>query len=67
MKILIKSHLLLIKNILAVDLNKINFDNNFDEADPDIIIHIRLLCWRSKLKKRKALKKKISEELMLLA
>ena len=44
MKILIKSHLLLIKNILAVDLNKINFDNNFDEADPDIIIHIRLLC-----------------------
>ena len=46
--------------ILSVNLNNINFDNNFDEDDPDTIILIRLL--HKKFKKRKALKKKISEE-----
>ena len=45
------------KHILAVDLEKINIDNNFDEDDPDTIIHIILLTWRSKFQKRKALKK----------
>ena len=35
------------RHILAVDLDKINFDNdnNFDEHDPDTIIHARLLAW----------------------
>ena len=45
------------KHIFAVDLDKINFDNNFDEYDPDIIIHIRHLAWQSKFIKHKALKK----------
>ena len=39
-----KSHSLLIKDILAAGLDKINFDkdNNFDEDDADTIIHVRL-------------------------
>ena len=54
------------RHILAVDLDKINLDNdnNFDEDDPDTIIHVRLLAWHSKYEKRKVLKKTISEELM---
>ena len=46
------------KHIFAVDLEKINLDNNFNENDPDTIIHIILLAWPSKFKKRKALKKR---------
>ena len=53
--------------ILNIDLNNTNLDNNFDEDDPDTIILIRLLFWHIKFKKRKALKKKISEELMPIA
>ena len=48
------------KDILAVDFEKIILDNNFDEDDPISIIHVRLLAWRSKFKKIKVLKKKIS-------
>ena len=44
--------------ISIANLNNINLDNNFDEDDPDAIILIRLLPWRSKLKKRKVLKKR---------
>ena len=45
MKILIMSHFVVIKwVILSVNLNNINFDNNFDEDDPDTIILIRLLA-----------------------
>ena len=50
--------------ILNIDLNNINLENNFDEDDPDATILIRLLVWYIKFEKRKALKKKISEELM---
>ena len=34
------------RHILTVDLVKINLDNdsNFDESDPDTIIHVRLLA-----------------------
>ena len=48
------------KHIPAVDLDKINLDsdNNFDEDDPDFIIHARLLVWHSKVEKCKALKKR---------
>ena len=54
--------------ILTVNLNNINLDNSFDKADLDaIIIIIRRLAWHSKFKKRKALKKKISEEVMPIA
>ena len=65
--ILVKSQFLLIKWVLLVlDLDKINLDddNNFDEDDPDIIIHVRLLARRNKFEKPKALKEKISKELM---
>ena len=57
-KILIKSSLLLIKDILTVDLDKSNLDtdNNFDEDDLDTIIHARLLAWCSKFKKHKVKK-----------
>ena len=50
--------------ILNVNVNNISLDNNFDENDPDTIILIRLLAWHSKFKKREALEKNISEELM---
>ena len=55
------------KDILAVDLEKINLHNDFDEVDPDTIIHIRCLARGSKFKKRKLLRKMISEELMPIA
>ena len=41
-----------------VNLNNINVDNNFDEEDPNNIIHNRLLPWHTKLGKCKKLKKK---------
>ena len=55
--------------ILGVDLDKINLDNdnNFDEDDPDTIIHVRLLAWHSKFEKCKALKNYISKELIAVA
>ena len=53
--------------ILCVNLSNINLDNNFHKDDPDTIILIRLLAWHIKFKKRKSLKKKISEELMPIA
>ena len=54
--------------ILSVDLNNINlYDTSYDEDDPETIIHIRLLIWRIKFEKRKALRKDINEELMLVA
>ena len=36
-------------DILAVHLDKINldYDNSFYEDDPDTVIHVRLLAWRS--------------------
>ena len=44
-------------SILIIDLNNINLDKNFDEDDPDTIIHIRLLAWYIIFQKRKVLKK----------
>ena len=40
-----------------IDLNIINFDNNFNEDDPDTIILIKLLVWHIKFEKCKALTK----------
>ena len=37
--------------ILNIDLNNTNFDNTFDEVDPDTIILIRRLARHIKLKK----------------
>ena len=45
-------------NILNIDLNYFTYDNNFDEEDPDTIIHIKLLVWHIKFEKRKALRKR---------
>ena len=38
------------RHILAVNLDKINLDNDnsFDEDDPDTVIHGGLLTWHSK-------------------
>ena len=41
--------------IVDIDLNNINLDDNFDEEDPNIIIHIRLLAWHIKFEKCKEL------------
>ena len=54
-------------DILIIDINNVNLDNNFDEDDPDTIILIKFLVWHIKVKKRKALEKNISEELMPVA
>ena len=54
--------------ILIIDLNNINLDNtNYDEDDPETVIHIRLSAWHIKFVKCKARKKELNEELMLLA
>ena len=50
--------------ILNIDINNTNLDNNFVEDDPDSTI---LLALHIKFEKRKALTKKISEELMPIA
>ena len=50
-------HIYCFSKAYLVDLDKINLDNdnNFDEDDPDTIIHVRRLAWHSKFKKCKAL------------
>ena len=41
--------------ILSVNLNKINLgDVNFDEDDPETIIHVRLMARCNRLKQGKA-------------
>ena len=42
---------------LKIVRNNINLDNDFDENDSDTIIHVRLLAWHIKFRKRKELKK----------
>ena len=32
-------------------------NNNFDEDDPETIIHVRLTAWRNRFKQRKTFKK----------
>ena len=50
-------------DILNIDLNCIDIDvNNFDEDDPDTIIHVRLLVWHTKVKKHQAHKKELNEK-----
>ena len=53
--------------IFSVDFNNTNLDDtNYDEDDPETIIHVRLLACHSKFEKRKAFKKELKEELMLV-
>ena len=45
-------------SIFCIDLNNINLDDvNFDEDDPETIIHDKLMVWRNKFKQRKECKK----------
>ena len=45
-------------DILSIDLNNIELDDtNYDEDEPETIIHIKLLTWHIKFEKIKALKK----------
>ena len=53
--------------ILSIDLNNINFDKNFDEDDSGNIILIKLLAWKIKFEKSKALKGKVGEKLIPIA
>ena len=44
-------------DVFSVDLNNINFDDvNFDEDDPETIIHFRILAWYNRFKQRKDIK-----------
>ena len=55
-------------SILSVDLNNINLDDvNFYDDDPENIIHVRLMAWRSRFKQPKAIKKEINKELIPVA
>ena len=51
-------------DIFNIDLNNVNLNNDFDEDDPGNAIHIRRLDWHIQSGKRRALKKKLGEELM---
>ena len=72
-KILVKSHFMLMKWVflvkILIKLSDCNFDddNNFYDDDPDAIIYVRFLAQGNKFQKCKVLKKKINEELMPVA
>ena len=41
----------------TIDLNSINFDNNnFNDDDPETIIHVRFMAWCNRFQQRKACK-----------
>ena len=70
MKILVIRYFLVMKylGVLSIDLNKFNPDDtNYDEDDPETVIHIRILAWHINFEKRKALEKELNKELMLIA
>ena len=44
--------------IINVDLNNIILDHiNFDEGDPETMIHVRLMAWRNRCKQHEAFEK----------
>ena len=54
-------------DMLSQDLNNINLDDvNSDKKDPETIIHVIIMTWCNKSKKRKAFKNEIGKELMLV-
>ena len=53
--------------ILTIDLNNISLADKYDEDDPYSIILMRFLAWHIEFRKRKELKKELSEELMPVA
>ena len=55
-------------DIPSVDLININLDDvNFDEDDPETIIHVILIAWCNRFKQSKAFKKDLRKELMAVA
>ena len=55
-------------DLVYIDLNNFSFDDdNFDDGDPETIIHVRRMGWYNRHKQRKAYKKEISKELMPVA
>ena len=49
--------------ILNVYLYNINLDHvNFDEDDPEAMIHVRLMAWPNGYKQHKTFKNKLSEK-----
>ena len=51
-------------SILRIDLNDINLDDvNFDQDDPETIVHVRLINWYNKHDSENS-KKIISKKLM---
>ena len=66
MKILILLHFLdMSLNTIILDNAKFD-DDNFDEDDPQTIIHVRLMAWSNKYNQRQAFKEDISKESMSL-
>ena len=58
MKILITSCFSDEMGILSIELNIINLDDsNFDEDDPETVIHGTLIAWRNIFEQHKAFKK----------
>ena len=54
--------------ILTIGLDNVNLDDtSYNENDPETIIHVILLAWHVKNKKRKELKKELNKELMPIA
>ena len=52
-------------DILSIDLNNFSLDDaNYDDDNPETIIHIRIFTWH--FEKRKALKKRYKRKLMLV-
>ena len=56
------------QTLRSLNLNNVNLDDDiFDDYDPEIISHIRLLTWQDKFKEHKACKKEISKQLLPVA
>ena len=53
--------------VLNIDLNDNLDDVDYNEDDHKTITHIKILAWYIKFEKRKAFRKDLNEELMLLA
>ena len=52
-------------HILSVDLININLDEiNFEEDDPETIVHVRLMAWCNRFKQRKAYKKRYKQRII---
>ena len=52
-------------DLVYIDLKNFSLDgDNFNDSDPETVIHVRRMGWCSRHKRRKACKKEVSKELM---